>query len=98
MRRDRLLDLLLAGAIAAAEIANLFLVSDGPAHRDLPTFALLVASALPLVVWRLYPFGVSLACASATVVLAALGDPHLGLGVIAGVFGVACWGPRARGG
>jgi signal transduction histidine kinase len=97
MARERRLDLLLAAAIIAAEISNLWLVSDGAGHRDLPTIALLAASAAPLVCWRRSPFAVSFVCASATVALAVLGDPHLGLGVIASTFGVALWAePVAR--
>jgi signal transduction histidine kinase len=92
MARDRRLDLLLAVAIIFAEVSNLLLVSDGADHRDLATVSLLVASALPLVYWRRSPFVVSSICATATIVLAVLGDPHLGLGVIASVFGVALWG------
>ena len=80
MDRDRGLDLLLAAAIVATEVANLLLVSDGAGHRDPATVALLAGSALPLVWWRRAPFVVLLACATSTIVLAALGDPHLGLG------------------
>jgi signal transduction histidine kinase len=97
MRQDRGLDLLLVVAIVAAEISNLFLVSDGAGHRDAAAISLLVLSALPLVFWRRAPFIVSLVCASATIVLSALSYPHLGLGVIASTFGVALWGAvRAR--
>ncbi len=85
-----------AVAIAVIEIANLFLVA-GPDHHDAATVTLLIASALPIVLWRRAPFVVSLATGAVTILLAALDMPHLGLGVLAAVFAVALWsGPRAR--
>jgi signal transduction histidine kinase len=92
MASDRRLDLLLVVAIIVAEVSNLLLVTDGAGHRDLATVSLLVVSALPLVCWRRSPFVATSICATATIVLSALGDPHLGLGVIVSVFGVALWG------
>jgi signal transduction histidine kinase len=92
MDRDRRVDLLIVVAIIAAEVSNLFLVSDGAGHRDPSTIALLVAPAMPLVLWRRAPFVVSVVCATVTIVLSILGDPHLGLAVIASTFGVALWG------
>ena len=92
MDRDRRVDLLIVAAIIAAEVSNLFLVSDGAGHRDPSTIALLVAPAVPLVRWRRAPFIVSLMCATLTIILSIRGDPHLGLAVIASTFGVALWG------
>jgi signal transduction histidine kinase len=83
---------LVAVAVAAAELANL---AFEPAHeRTVLAVALLVASAAPLVAWQRVPLVVSLASGAATVAMAALSVPHLGLGVLAAVFGVAHWGER----
>jgi signal transduction histidine kinase len=85
----------IAVAVAAIEIANLFLVA--PDHHDAGTVALLVASAAPIAFWRRAPFAGSLVIAVVTIAMAVLDMPHLGLGMLAAVFAVASWsGPRAR--
>jgi signal transduction histidine kinase len=86
---------LVACGVVLAELASL---AFEPAHeRDARTVVLLVASALPLVAWQRAPFAVSLASGAVTIAMAALDVPHLGLGVLAAVFGVAYWGEqRAR--
>jgi signal transduction histidine kinase len=97
-RRDRLArasGALVACGAVAAELANLaFAPAD---ERDAVAVLLLTASALPLVAWRRAPFAVSLASAAVTIAMAALDVPHLGLAVLATVFGVAYRAtPRAR--
>jgi len=84
-------DVCLALAVTALELAYV-LIFNADQHHDALTVGLVIASALPLVAWRRWPFATFQVTAWATVALAALHAPHLGLGPIAGTFAVACWG------
>ena len=90
------LDVVLALAVTALELSDLFLV-NGHTDHDALTVGLVLASALPLVAWRRWPFATLQATAWATIALAALHEPHLGLGPIAATYAVASWsGKPAR--
>jgi signal transduction histidine kinase len=80
----------LALVVAALELSDVF-VFNVHRHRDALTVGLLLVSALPLLAWRRWPFATLQVTAGATIALAALHAPHLGLGPIASVFAVACW-------
>jgi len=84
------LDVGLALAVTALELSDVFLFHASD-HRDALTIGLTLASALPLVFWRRWPFATLQVTAWATIALAALNAPHLGLGPIASVYAVACW-------
>lgn len=89
------LDLSVALTVAALELSDPLLFNT-QAHGPL-TVCLSLGSTLPLALWRRWPFLALQLTGSATVALAALNDPHLGLGPIVATFAVAYWsGPTAR--
>jgi signal transduction histidine kinase len=87
------LDAALALAVAALELSDVFVFNSSD-HRDVVTVALLLASSLPLVAWRRWPFATLQVTGWATIALAARHDTHLGLGPIAATYAVACWDGR----
>ena len=90
------LDVVLALAVTALELSDVFLV-NAHTHHDALTVGLVLASSLPLVAWRRWPFATLQVTAWATIALAARHEPHLGLGPIAATYAVASWsGTRAR--
>ena len=90
------LDAVLALAVTGLELSDVFLV-NARTHHDALTVGLVLAAAVPLVGWRRWPFVTLQVTASATIALAALHEPHLGLGPIAATYAVASWsGKPAR--
>ena len=53
---------------------------------------LVLASSLPLVMWRRWPFATLQVTGWATIALAARNATHLGLGPLAATYAVASWG------
>lgn len=86
-------DVGLAPAVTALELSDVFLVNAGE-HHDALTVVLLLTAALPVVVWRRWPFMALQTTAAATIALAALHAAHIGLGPIAATYAVACWSGR----
>lgn len=80
----------LAVAVTAIELSKMFVFDAGGSHDPLDV-ALLLASSLPLIVWRRRPFLCLQVTGWATIALAARGAAHIGLGPLAGTFAVACW-------
>jgi signal transduction histidine kinase len=90
------LDLALALTVAALELSDAF-VFNTHQRRDVLTTCLLLASALPLVAWRRWPFWTLQVTGWATIALSALNAAHLGLGPLAATYAVATWsGKPAR--
>jgi signal transduction histidine kinase len=84
------LDAGLALAVTALELSDVFVFNSGD-RRDLLTVALLLASALPLLAWRRWPFVTIQVTGWATIALAARHATHVGLGPIAATYAVASW-------
>jgi signal transduction histidine kinase len=87
---------LLALAVTALELSNVF-IFKADEHHDALGIVLLLVTTAPLVLWRRRPFVVLQLTGNATIALAGLHAVHLGLGPIAATYAVACWsGTSAR--
>ena len=77
--------------MTALELSDVFVFNSGD-RRDPLMVLLVLASSLPLVMWRRWPFVTLQVTGWATIALAARHATHLGLGPIAATYAVASWG------
>ena len=84
------LDVVVALTVFGLELSDVLAFQPG-AEYDAWTIALLALSSLPLIGWRRYPLACLQITGWATIALAVRHDTHLGLGVIAATYAVACW-------
>jgi signal transduction histidine kinase len=84
-------DVAVALVVVALELVNLAVRAPAP-DGGAPDAALLIATGVPLLWRRRFPVTVGVIVATATIVIAALGVPHLGLAVLVVIYGVAARG------